>query len=78
MKRLLLLMVALLALGGLARASSLTGYACQGWGLTVLAGPYICGTAPPPSGTNDILLVDGTSFILQTDGASKICLAGGC
>ena len=28
--------------------------------------------------TNYILLVDGASFILQTDAASKICLAGGC
>lgn len=28
--------------------------------------------------TNFILLVDGASFILQTDGTSKICLAGGC
>lgn len=25
-----------------------------------------------------ILLVDGTSFILQTDAVSKICRAGGC
>lgn len=28
--------------------------------------------------TGKILLVDGASFILQTDGTSKICLAGGC
>jgi hypothetical protein len=34
------------------------------------------GVTPPPSG--DILLVDGTSLILQTDGASLICIAGGC
>jgi hypothetical protein len=26
----------------------------------------------------DILLVDGVSFILQTDGSSLICRAGGC
>jgi len=32
--------------------------------------------APQPTG--DILLVDGASFILQTDGASLICRAGGC
>jgi hypothetical protein len=25
-----------------------------------------------------LLLVDGVSFLLQVDGASKICLAGGC
>ena len=29
-------------------------------------------------GNGKILLVDGASFILQTDGTSKICLAGGC
>lgn len=34
------------------------------------------GVTPPPSG--DILLVDGVSLILQTDGASFICRAGGC
>jgi hypothetical protein len=28
--------------------------------------------------TNRILLVDATSLLLQTDGASHICLAGGC
>lgn len=31
-----------------------------------------------PQPTGDILLVDGVSFILQTDGASLICRAGGC
>ena len=25
-----------------------------------------------------LLLVDGASFLLQTNGVSKICLAGGC
>lgn len=44
-------MAFLLALGGVARATGLTGYACQGWGMTVLTGPSICGTAPsPPAG----------------------------
>jgi hypothetical protein len=32
--------------------------------------------APQPTG--DILLADGVSFILQTDGTSLICRAGGC
>jgi len=51
MKRALLFLLAMLALGGAARAAGLTGYACQGWGLTVLTGPAICGTAPsPPAG----------------------------
>lgn len=30
------------------------------------------------SSAGDILLVDGASFILQTDGTSLICRAGGC
>lgn len=51
MKRSLLFLLVMLALGGAARAAGLTGYACQGWGLTVLAGPSVCGTAPsPPAG----------------------------
>lgn len=51
MRRLLILLGAFIALTGAARATGLTGYACQGWGLTVLAGPSICGTAPsPPAG----------------------------
>lgn len=29
-------------------------------------------------GSNFILMIDNTSRILQTDNASKICLAGGC
>lgn len=35
------------------------------------------GSVTPPA-TGDILLVDGVSLILQTDGASFICIAGGC
>jgi hypothetical protein len=31
-----------------------------------------------PQPTGDVLMVDGTSLILQTDGASFICRAGGC
>lgn len=31
-----------------------------------------------PAATGKILLVDGVSFILQTNGTSKICRAGGC
>jgi hypothetical protein len=31
-----------------------------------------------PQPTGDILLVDGTSFLLQTDAASLVCRAGGC
>lgn len=51
MKRFIIFLAFLLALGGMARATGLTGYACQGWGLTILTGPAICGTAPsPPAG----------------------------
>lgn len=31
-----------------------------------------------PPATGKIMLVDGVSFLLQVDGASKICRAGGC
>lgn len=34
------------------------------------------GTTGPISGK--LLLADGASFLLQVDGTSKICLAGGC
>lgn len=33
---------------------------------------------PPSQPNGKILLVDGSSFILQTNGTSKICRAGGC
>ena len=36
------------------------------------------GTPAAPQPTGDILMVDGTSLILQTDGASFVCRAGGC
>lgn len=36
------------------------------------------GTITPSGATGKILLVDGVSFILQTDATSKICRAGGC
>lgn len=41
-----------------------------------LAGQIGSGNTTPTNGK--ILLVDGTSFILQTDAVSKICRAGGC
>jgi hypothetical protein len=31
-----------------------------------------------PQPTGDILMVDGTSLILQTNGTSFVCRAGGC
>jgi len=38
--------------------------------------PWGAGGGAAP--TNLLLLVDGTSRLLQTDAASRICLAGGC
>jgi len=35
------------------------------------------GTGTPPP-TGDILLVDGSSFLLQVDNSSLVCRAGGC
>lgn len=36
------------------------------------------GTASGGGATGFILMVDGASRILQTDGTSKVCRAGGC
>lgn len=48
MMRAWILLGVLIALSSVAQATGLTGYACQGWGMTVLTGPAICGTAPAP------------------------------
>lgn len=60
---------------GLVLAFSMAAWAqfdgCRA-GFCTGSGPSV----PEPSGK--ILLVDGASFILQTDAASKICRAGGC
>ena len=58
--------------------SSIVGVTGNSFGFSgrwPLAGGIGSGTPAP---TGDILLVDGVSLILQTDGASFICLAGGC
>lgn len=73
MKRLWLLIGLAIVLTGAAKASTLTGYACNGWGLTWLTGTSTCGAAPaPPSGdflladTGVVLLVDvGNKFLVQ-------------
>jgi hypothetical protein len=49
--------------------------------VAAFAGSMMLLGAGGPSGTvvtNYILLVDGTSRLLQTDASSKICKAGGC
>lgn len=59
-------MAFLLALGGMARATGLTGYACQGWGMTVLTGPSICGTAPSPPASSILLIDTGNAMLINT------------
>ncbi len=50
------------------------GFCPGGWPAYGL--PPSGGSIPAPTGR--ILMVDGVSLVLQTDGVSKICLAGGC
>lgn len=51
---------------GAARATGLTGYACQGWGMTVLTGPAICGTAPAPPASSVLLIDTGNAMLINT------------
>lgn len=74
MIRIGILLVFLLALGGMARATGLTGYACQGWGMTVLAGPSICGTAPAPPAASILLIDTGNAMLINT--GNKIQIQG--
>lgn len=64
--RLAILIAVLLAAASGARAAGLTGYACQGWGLTALAGPYICGTAPSPPASSILLIDTGSAMLIDT------------
>jgi hypothetical protein len=64
-----LLLAALLLLLGLSAPSAQLS-------LMGIGGADLGSAAAQPTG--DILLVDGVSFILQTDAASLICRAGGC
>lgn len=53
------LFLALFAVGSLAQASSLTGGVCNGWGLTILTGSSVCGSAPsPPTCSNSLDFTD--------------------
>lgn len=65
----------------LARPMPMIPYSQPAGPMTGLGGPMIPGnvggSGPPPI-SGKLLLVDGSSFLLQTDGTSKICLAGGC
>lgn len=47
---------------------------CPG-GMFGMAFPH---SVPPPADFGLVLMTDGTSKILQTDAASRICQAGGC
>lgn len=73
MKRTFLAGLCLLILIGAAQAFGLGGL---GKRFGKLGAPSGGPAVPQPNG--DILLVDGASFILQTDGTSLICRAGGC
>lgn len=44
--------------------------------IIMFGGQSSAGNLPQPTG--DILMVDGTSLILQTNGTSFVCRAGGC
>jgi hypothetical protein len=46
--------------------------------MTTFVGPGSTAGGGGAQPTGDILLVDGVSLLLQTDGASFVCLAGGC
>lgn len=69
-------LTAALLIGTLATANAV-GLGREGVGFGKLGLFQKQGVAvPQPNG--DILMVDGTSLILQTDGASFVCRAGGC
>lgn len=69
-------LAALMVLASLAAAHAF-GLGKEGFMFGRLGAPTGGGVIVPQP-TGDILLVDGVSFILQTDGASLICRAGGC
>ncbi len=73
MTRLVIPLLILFALAGTAHAFGIGGLGAR-FGK---AGAIGKGKALPQA-TGKILMVDGTSFILQTDAASKLCRAGGC
>ena len=64
MKRIILLTLFTLACIAVSRAQTIGGFSFT--------------PGQPVAVTGDILLVDGASLILQTDGTSAICIAGGC
>jgi len=55
-----------------------SGFCGGGAGMGNPGGGFSGGGAAVAQPTGKILMVDGASFILQTDAASKICRAGGC
>lgn len=76
--RLLTALLALLLAGAPVAAQTITPQIGGGLGFTFDGGISGKGAPVGPQPTGDILLVDNTSFILQVDGASLICRAGGC
>lgn len=72
----LIAMLALVATA--ARSDGIGNSGVLGQGTFGGIGGAISAASVTPPTTGKILLVDGTSHLLQVDGASKICLAGGC
>jgi hypothetical protein len=63
--------------GGLNNSNQATiSGAGSGGGLDNSTGTIVSGGGGSVS--NDLLLVNDSSYLLQTDAVSKICLAGGC
>jgi len=76
--RLLTALLALLLAGAPVAAQTINQNIGGGIGFTFDGGISGKGGGSGPQPTGDILLVDNASFILQVDGASLICRAGGC
>lgn len=76
--RLLTAMLALLLAGAPVAAQTINQNIGGGIGFGFDGGISGKGAPVGPQPTGDILLVDNTSFLLQVDGVSLVCRAGGC
>lgn len=75
MARIITILIILALAAGYAHAIGVGGEGLRFGRVGATAGKAKAAAAQP---TGKIMKVDGTSFILQTDAASKICRAGGC
>lgn len=69
-----MLMVALSLLATAARSDGIS----KAFNDTLFGGVSVPSTGGALAPNGKVLLADGVSFLLQTDGTSKVCLAGGC